>query len=122
MKRGAKDFTSGMLGHLKLLAHKETKEERLGTLPPESDARAMFVANIVCIVFRRESVWKVSMTVRLRPAVRVQFDEEQGILRITLKELPELEEETKVSAATSPQVVVYAVTVGYCLADYTSWR
>ena len=32
VKRGGKDFSGGMLGHVKLLAHKESREERLGTL------------------------------------------------------------------------------------------
>ena len=60
------------------------------------------------------------MTVRLRPAVRVQFDEEQGILRIILKEHPQLEEETTTSATTAAQLVIYALTVGYCWAIHAS--
>lgn len=55
------------------------------------------------IVFRREPVWKVSMSVRLRPTVRCSFDEEQAVLRITLKELDE--------STGDQQIVVYALKV-----------
>lgn len=58
-------------------------------------------------VFRRESVWKVSMSVRLRPTVRCSFDEDQGILRIVLKEA--IEQDDVKSA--DQHVVVYALKV-----------
>ena len=54
-------------------------------------------------VFRREPIWKVSMSVRLRPAVRCSFDEAQGALRVTLKERAEDEQEE--------QLVIYALRV-----------
>ncbi|KAI0714159.1 hypothetical protein C8T65DRAFT_644922 [Cerioporus squamosus] len=66
IKRGERDFCEGILGNVKLLKHKETGAER--------------------ILFRREPIWKVTMSVRLRPAVRCSFDEAQGALRVTLKE------------------------------------
>ncbi|KAI0741812.1 hypothetical protein C8Q80DRAFT_1196397 [Daedaleopsis nitida] len=84
VKRGNRDFCEGILGNVKLLKHKETGAER--------------------ILFRREPVWKVTMSVRLRPTVRCLFDETQGALRVTLKEPLEdtLEE----------QLVVYALRRG----------
>ncbi|KAI0690976.1 hypothetical protein BC835DRAFT_1417457 [Cytidiella melzeri] len=84
VKRGKKEFSTGMLGHVKLLCDKTSKEERL--------------------VFRREPVWKVSMSVRLRPSIRCSFDEEQGVLRITLKETDE--------ESGDQHVVIYALKRG----------
>lgn len=54
-------------------------------------------------VFRREPVWKVTMSVRLRPTVRCSFDEPQGALRVALRELVE---ETQ-----QEQLVIYALRV-----------
>ncbi|OBZ74084.1 hypothetical protein A0H81_06267 [Grifola frondosa] len=82
IKRGEREFSDGILGHVKLLAHRESGAQRL--------------------LFRREPVWKVSMSVRLRPAVRCTFDEEQAVLRVVLKELVDGKE----------QVVVYVLKRG----------
>ena len=56
-------------------------------------------------VFRREPVWKVTMSVRLRPTVRCSFDEAQGALRVTLKEPVEG------ARAHEEQLVIYALRV-----------
>ncbi|KAH9951115.1 hypothetical protein B0H21DRAFT_353450 [Amylocystis lapponica] len=91
IKRGAREFSDGILGHAKLLAHRASGEQR--------------------ILFRREPIWKVSMSVRLRPAVRCTFDAEQGILRVALKEAdPEAEADARAPGAE--QVVVYALKRG----------
>ena len=66
-------------------------------------------ARAVCPVFRRESVWKVSMSVRLRPAVRCTFDENEGVLRVVLKEAQEREDAS--SDRRKEDVVVYALKV-----------
>ncbi|PIL24799.1 hypothetical protein GSI_12685 [Ganoderma sinense ZZ0214-1] len=66
IKRGDRDFCEGILGNVKLLKHKETGDHR--------------------ILFRREPVWKVTMSVRLRPTVRCSLDEAQSVLRVTLRE------------------------------------
>lgn len=58
-------------------------------------------------VFRRDAVFTVFMVVRLRPAVRCTYDEDQGILRITLKEAVE---EPQPGGPTS-EIVVYALKV-----------
>ncbi|KAH8104077.1 hypothetical protein BXZ70DRAFT_681739 [Cristinia sonorae] len=92
IKRGNKDFTDGILGHVKFLSNKQTKDER--------------------IVFRREPVWKVSMSVRLRPIVRCTFDEEHGILRITLKEKPVDQDGAVVSQDIPEELVIYALRRG----------
>ncbi|PCH44524.1 hypothetical protein WOLCODRAFT_165216 [Wolfiporia cocos MD-104 SS10] len=90
IKRGDKDFSDGILGNIKLLSHRETTDERL--------------------LFRREPVWKVTMSVRLGSAVRCTFDEEQGVLRVMLKES---EERVGVSPQRWEQkVVIYAVKRG----------
>ncbi|GBE89514.1 hypothetical protein SCP_1601760 [Sparassis crispa] len=90
VKRGGREFSDGILGHAKILVHKETGEER--------------------ILFRREQVWKVTMSVRLRPTVRCTYDEEQGVLRIVLKELEE--REGVPPDQWKQQVVIYALKRG----------
>ncbi|KAI0788887.1 hypothetical protein C8Q75DRAFT_734130 [Abortiporus biennis] len=98
IKRGDKEFTSGIFGHVKLLAHRETSDERLDsrlTAPP---------------VFRREPVWKVSMSVRLRPTMRCTFDEDQAVLRLTLKET--IEQDGVPTEQSPQQIVVYALKRG----------
>ncbi|OSD05371.1 hypothetical protein PYCCODRAFT_1475421 [Trametes coccinea BRFM310] len=84
IKRGERDFCEGILGNVKLLRHKDSRQER--------------------ILFRREPVMKVSMNVRLQPLVRCTFDEAQGLLRVTLKE--------PIEGSQQDQVVVYAMKRG----------
>ncbi|KAH9832653.1 uncharacterized protein C8Q71DRAFT_777513 [Rhodofomes roseus] len=90
IKRGESDFGDGIIGHVKLLSHKETADVRL--------------------VFRRAPVWKVSMSVRLRPAVRCTFDEKEGVLRVVLKEVEECDGASLDRLKES--VVVYALKRG----------
>ncbi|KAL7280639.1 hypothetical protein ACG7TL_005577 [Trametes sanguinea] len=85
IKRGERDFCEGILGNVKLLRHKDSRQERIQ-------------------VFRREPVMKVSMNVRLQPLVRCTFDEAQGLLRVTLKE--------PIEGSQQDQVVVYAMKRG----------
>jgi len=90
VKRGAKGFTGGMPGHIKLLSHTQSPEERL--------------------LFRREPLWKVSMNVRVQHAVRCTYDAEDNVLRIVLKEAVEYGDGP---SATWPQeLVVYALKRG----------
>ncbi|EMD38965.1 hypothetical protein CERSUDRAFT_112680 [Gelatoporia subvermispora B] len=90
IKRGDKEFSDGILGHVKLLSHGVTEEER--------------------ILFRREPVWKISMSVRLRSTVRCTFDEAQSTLRVTLKEV---QEQDGVPRELWPQrMVIYALKRG----------
>lgn len=60
-------------------------------------------------MFRREPVWKVSMNLKLGPGVRCTLDEEQGILRVVLKEA--IEKEGLDKDQWPQEVVVYAVKV-----------
>ncbi|KAI0794231.1 hypothetical protein C8Q74DRAFT_1247520 [Fomes fomentarius] len=84
IKRGERDFCEGILGNVRLLKHKDTGAER--------------------ILFRREPVWKVTMSVRLRPTVLCSFDEAQGALRVTLKE--------PVEDTQQERLVIYALRRG----------
>ncbi|KAI0642003.1 hypothetical protein C8Q79DRAFT_1013894 [Trametes meyenii] len=84
IKRGDRDFCEGILGHAKLLKHRQTGAERL--------------------LFRREPVMKVSVNVRMHPLVRCSFDETQGLLRVTLKE--------PVEDTQLEHIVVYALKRG----------
>ncbi|KAJ7708693.1 hypothetical protein B0H17DRAFT_362188 [Mycena rosella] len=88
VKRGAENFSGGMVGHLKVLSHKTTRTKRL--------------------LFRREPLWKVSMNVRMQPAVRFSFDSQENILRVALKELQEKSE----SDEPASQTVIYAFKPG----------
>ena len=65
----------------------------------------LLLTHAVHPVFRREPVWKVTMSVRLRPTVRCSFDEAQGALRVTLKEPVEG------ARAHEEQLVIYALRV-----------
>ncbi|KAJ7591407.1 hypothetical protein C8J56DRAFT_562161 [Mycena floridula] len=65
-KRGNREFSSGMLGHVKVLSSKKDDKKRL--------------------VFRREPLWKISMNIAIQPTVLCSFDAEECILRIILKE------------------------------------
>jgi hypothetical protein len=90
IKRGTKGFTVGMPGHIKLLSHTQSLEERL--------------------LFRREPLWKVSMNVRVQRTVRCTYDAEDNVLRIVLKEAVEHGDELP---TTRPQeLVVYALKRG----------
>ncbi|KZT69296.1 hypothetical protein DAEQUDRAFT_669952 [Daedalea quercina L-15889] len=90
IKRGENDYGDGILGHVKLLSHRESADERL--------------------VFRREPVWKVSMSVRLCPAVRCTFNEKEGVLRVVLKETQDCDGRSP--DQRKENIVVYALKVG----------
>ncbi|KAJ8518555.1 hypothetical protein ONZ45_g4371 [Pleurotus djamor] len=87
VKRGKKNFSEGMTGHIKVLASKGTDSERL--------------------LFRRDPLWKVSMNVRLNTSVRCTYDAEEHILRVVLAEPVETPD---VPVEQWPrEVVVYAL-------------
>ncbi|KAK7440403.1 hypothetical protein VKT23_017041 [Stygiomarasmius scandens] len=102
VKRGTKEYSTGMLGHVKLLSSKNHDVERL--------------------LFRREPLWKVSMNARLQPTVRCSFDSEESILRVVMPEFlessgsgspaSEKTESRSLNGAASPEVVVYAMKPG----------
>ncbi|KAK0489435.1 hypothetical protein IW261DRAFT_1557921 [Armillaria novae-zelandiae] len=87
IKRGQKDFTTGMLGHVKLLSNKTSENQRL--------------------LLRRDPLWQVTMNVRLTPAVKCIFDEEDLSLRVILAETVEREDVPVEQWAH--EVVVYAL-------------
>ncbi|KAK0202339.1 hypothetical protein DFS33DRAFT_886513 [Desarmillaria ectypa] len=90
IKRGERDFTSGMLGHVKLLSNKTSQSQRL--------------------LLRRDPLWQVTMNVRLTPAVKCIFDEEDLSLRVILAETIEWEDVPVEQWAH--EVVVYALKPG----------
>ncbi|KAF8888078.1 hypothetical protein BD779DRAFT_1525483 [Infundibulicybe gibba] len=87
IKRGSKGFSEGLVGHVKVLSDKSLKS---------SGER---------ILFRREPLWKVSMNVRLQPAVRCTLDEEENVLRLILTEPASREGDAR-------EIVVYAMKPG----------
>ncbi|KZT20105.1 hypothetical protein NEOLEDRAFT_1076385, partial [Neolentinus lepideus HHB14362 ss-1] len=86
VKRGSRDFVDCSRGHIKLLSSNDPAGERL--------------------VFRREQVLKLGMNVRLRPTVRCGFSEEDGVLRVILKEPKDAERKA------GEEVVIYALKAG----------
>lgn len=90
IKRGERDFTSGMLGHVKLLSNKTSQNQRL--------------------LLRRDPLWQVTMNVRLTPAVKCIFDEEDSSLRVILAET--IEREDVPVEQWAREVVVYALKPG----------
>ncbi|PBL00020.1 hypothetical protein ARMGADRAFT_527398 [Armillaria gallica] len=90
IKRGERDFTSGMLGHVKLLSNKTSENQRL--------------------LLRRDPLWQVTMNVRLTPAVKCIFDEEELSLRVILAEI--IEREDVPVEQWAHEVVVYALKPG----------
>jgi hypothetical protein len=90
VKRGNKDFTDGMLGHIKFLSSQKTQSARL--------------------LFRREPLWSVSMNVRLAPTVRCTYNAEDGVLRVIHKE--PIEPGDNVPTKASHQLVIYAIKRG----------
>ncbi|PBK60641.1 hypothetical protein ARMSODRAFT_723191 [Armillaria solidipes] len=90
IKRGERDFTSGMLGHVKLLSNKTSENQRL--------------------LLRRDPLWQVTMNVRLTPAVKCIFDEEDLSLRVILAET--IERDDVPVEQWVHEVVVYALKPG----------
>ncbi|TFK69082.1 hypothetical protein BDN72DRAFT_897552 [Pluteus cervinus] len=88
--RGNKGYTSGMLGHVKLLSNKTTLEERL--------------------LFRREPLWQVTMNVRMHPLLRCSYDEEENVLRVVMTEF--IEKKDVPQSEWKTEVVVYALKPG----------
>ncbi|RXW22359.1 hypothetical protein EST38_g3496 [Candolleomyces aberdarensis] len=92
VKRGNKPFSSGMIGHLKLLSEKSTSTERL--------------------LFRREPLWQVSMNVKVNSTVRCSYDAEENAVRLVLKE-PVISESTSSPKKDGAlELVVYALKPG----------
>ncbi|KAJ2913351.1 hypothetical protein MD484_g7067, partial [Candolleomyces efflorescens] len=92
VKRGNKPFSSGMIGHLKLLSDKSASTERL--------------------LFRREPLWQVSMNVKVNATVRCSYDAEENAVRLVLKE-PVVSESTSSPKKDVPlELVVYALKPG----------
>ncbi|KAF9563590.1 hypothetical protein CPC08DRAFT_721548 [Agrocybe pediades] len=90
-KRGDKPFVDGVVGHIKILSHKETKEQR--------------------ILFRREPLWKVSMNVRIKPSVRCTYVPEENVIRLVLKETVTLDDGSTNPNEEKSEVVIYALKV-----------
>ncbi|TFK34027.1 hypothetical protein BDQ12DRAFT_690261 [Crucibulum laeve] len=90
VKRGTKPFSDGMVGHVKLLSDKSTLEER--------------------ILFRREPLWKISMNIRVSPAVRCTYDADERVVRVVLKE--PIEQEGVPQQDWANEIVIYALKPG----------
>ena len=132
VKKGDKSFSDGMLGHIKLLSHRTTLDERIcefhlfifyGTPQTLVSLPPFFLLIIFYLVFRREPLWKVSMNIRVQPTVRCSYVAEENVIRIVLKEVVEgtgnvgssIESSSDSHAgsgdATHQEVVVYALKV-----------
>lgn len=109
IKRGRKEFTSGMYGHIKLLSHRsdtsESKEDKGGDEGEGQNENA--AKNRTRLLFRRDPLGQVSMNVALRPTVRCHFDEPESILRVILKE-----PQVTVDEEVKEDIVIYAFKPG----------
>lgn len=108
IKRGGKEFTNGMYGHIKVLSYKpdpsgKETDEDVGEVQSGSKADAKSRTRLL---FRRDPLGQVTMNVALRPTVRCHFDEAENILRVILKEQVTTDKETK------EDVIVYAIKPG----------
>ena len=84
IKRGAREFTDGMFGHIKVLSHMESAKDR--------------------ILFRRDPLGQVSLNAGLQPAMRCMFDAKENTLRVILKE--------NVGNDGKEDIVIYAMKPG----------
>lgn len=108
IKRGKKEFTNGMYGHIKVLSYKpdpsgKETDEDVGDVQSRTKADAKSRTRLL---FRRDPLGQVTMNVALRPTVRCHFDEAENILRVILKEQVSTDKETK------EDVIVYAIKPG----------
>ncbi|KAG6381755.1 hypothetical protein JVT61DRAFT_360 [Boletus reticuloceps] len=114
VKRGRKEFTDGMYGHIKILAQKsalqKTDNEDSPRAEPKTDPRTR-------LLFRRDPLGQVSMNVGLHPTVRCHFDTAENILRVIL-----MEQVTTDRKDSREDVVVYALKPGRAQkADFQSF-
>ncbi|KAL1740905.1 hypothetical protein HDZ31DRAFT_67455 [Schizophyllum fasciatum] len=79
-KHGAKGFSDGVVGTMKVLRHKETQKQRL--------------------LFRRDPLWQVTMNVRVQENMRCAYDAQERVVRIVARHL---------SDEGVPEIVVYAM-------------
>jgi len=84
VKRGAREFSDGIFGHIKVLSHAESAKDRL--------------------LFRRDPLGQVSLNTGLRPTVRCLYDAKENTLRVILKET--------IGAEGKEDVVIYAMKPG----------
>ncbi|KIJ21024.1 hypothetical protein PAXINDRAFT_6801 [Paxillus involutus ATCC 200175] len=122
-KRGRKEFTDGMYGHIKILSRSsplsappnttdEASQEntkprtRLRKSPPHHTLVLQVVKRRSARLFRRDPLGQVSMNIGLCSRVRCHFDAAENILRVILMEQVMDGEESK------EDVVVYALKPG----------
>lgn len=133
IKRGGKEFTDGMYGHIKILTRKSTPSETGNGTESESGSRTrlrkslsprtlahrslnsalcfpshhFFPIILSLAVFRRDPLGQVSMNAALHPTVRCNFEAAENILRVIL-----MEKMTTDGEITKEDVVIYAFKVG----------
>ncbi|KAI9464662.1 hypothetical protein HD554DRAFT_1244014 [Boletus coccyginus] len=114
VKRGRKEFTDGMYGHVKILTQKSTprntgNEDPLGT-QAETKSRAR-------LLFRRDPLGQVSMNIGLHPTIRCHFDTAENILRVIL-----MQQVATDGKDSTEDVVIYALKSGRAQkADFQSF-
>ncbi|KAF9224093.1 hypothetical protein BS17DRAFT_808377 [Gyrodon lividus] len=100
-KRGRKEFTDGMYGHVKILSRSSAS-----STPPNApeEASQENTKPRIRLLFRRDPLGQVSMNVGLCPTVRCHFDAAENILRVIL-----MEEIVVDGKESKEDVVVYAL-------------
>ncbi|KAL4062491.1 hypothetical protein J3A83DRAFT_1435486 [Scleroderma citrinum] len=118
IKRGKKEFTNGMYGHIKILSLKpDLSEKEMHEGVGGAQSRTKSNAKVrTRLLFRRDPLGQVTMNVALRPTVRCHFDEAENILRVILKEQVTTDKETK------EDIIVYALKPGRAMkADFRTF-
>ncbi|KAF8448857.1 hypothetical protein L210DRAFT_3627524 [Boletus edulis BED1] len=114
VKRGRKEFTDGMYGHIKILAQKSALQKTDNEDSPRAEAKTDPRTRLL---FRRDPLGQVSMNVGLHPTVRCHFDTAENILRVIL-----MEQATTDTNDSREDVVVYALKPGRAQkADFQSF-
>ncbi|KAF8834937.1 hypothetical protein BDN67DRAFT_984967 [Paxillus ammoniavirescens] len=103
IKRGRKEFTDGMYGHIKILSRSSALSTPQNTTDEASQENTKPRTRLL---FRRDPLGQVSMNVGLCPRVRCHFDAAENILRVILMEQVMDGKESK------EDVVVYALKPG----------
>ncbi|KAF8555682.1 hypothetical protein OG21DRAFT_1602762 [Imleria badia] len=114
VKRGRKEFTDGMYGHVKILTRKSTPQKTGDEDPQGTEAETNSRTRLL---FRRDPLGQVSMNVGLHPTVRCHFDTAENILRVIL-----MEKVTTDGNDSKEDIVVYALKPGRAQkADFQSF-
>ncbi|KAF9241391.1 hypothetical protein BU15DRAFT_73511 [Melanogaster broomeanus] len=104
IKRGRKEFTDGIYGHIKILSLTHATSTKTTEVASQENKTQKPRTRLL---FRRDPLGQVSMNVGLRSTVRCYFDTAENILRVILMEQVALD-----GKESKEDVVIYALKPG----------